>query len=176
METLRGHTQQHRQSSTSKQPKPKPTTHTTEAQSQRNKSREQRLRYLCAVLEFLTSTEPYFARELAACVSAIRRKALRTQTGDIEAVLRALADGGLPVEEIMTATGLPHGTVYAVLRKLEIAGLIGNTILSTREERLGKIGGPSQRLCWWLKTENPEASRTRHKVARRERRRAELRQ
>jgi PadR family transcriptional regulator, regulatory protein PadR len=56
-------------------------------------------------------------------------------------ILRVISQGRPYGFEIMDATGLPSGTVYPALRRLEACGLVRGAW----DKRAGKGGGPSRR-------------------------------
>jgi len=63
-------------------------------------------------------------------------------------ILRAISQGHSYGFEIMDVTGLPSGTVYPALRRLEASSLIRGTW----DKRTNKGGGPSRRCYRITKT------------------------
>ena len=68
-------------------------------------------------------------------------------------ILRALRDGHHYGFDIMQATGLPSGTIYPALRRLEKSGLIRSDYDSTAA---GESGGPP-RKCFRVTAEGKRA-------------------
>ncbi len=71
------------------------------------------------------------------------RKRERTLSGPAVAVLRALAEGATYGFDVMDVTGLPSGTVYPILSRVERRGLVESRWEAAAEHR--REGRPARK-------------------------------
>lgn len=78
----------------------------------------------------------------------------RPPSGPTVAVLRALAEGATYGFDVMDATGLPSGTVYPILSRIESKGLVETRWEAPKEHR--RAGRPARKY-YRLTVEGREA-------------------